>query len=158
MSLLTFTFSSFNPSILNSVIVGPHSRKYFQVMTDPADPRYTIFQNVNTQVAAFIEWKQHPVVEIRGIVENQAVARWISLSPDRSCRLMEAKGRYYTWIPCGDAICLYSAVSNAPEMFAKVTRGNNTVKLEMTPQAIQAGLLEMSVVATVLLQCGRQID
>jgi len=84
MSIINFTFDSFNTSILNCVVLGPKSRKYFQVMTDPSDPRYTIFQNVNSQVAAFIEWKQHPVVEIRGIVENQAVGQWISLSPDRS--------------------------------------------------------------------------
>lgn len=43
-------------------------------------------------------------------------------------------------------------------MFAKITRGTNEVKLELTPQAVQAGLLDVSVVAAFLLQCGRFID
>lgn len=32
------------------------------------------------------------------------------------------------------------------------------VILEMTPEAMQLGLLEVCVIVTVLLQCGRNID
>lgn len=82
-SLVIFNFT-FTSSILNSVVVGPQARKYFQVMTDPADPRYTIFQNVDCNVAAFVEWQSHPIVDVRGIVESQQVSQWLSLSADKS--------------------------------------------------------------------------
>ncbi|KAF9463453.1 hypothetical protein BDZ94DRAFT_1192832 [Collybia nuda] len=153
---VTFTFN-YNSSILNSVVVGPQARKFFQVMTDPADPRFTIFQDVETNAAAYIEWQAHPVVEIRGIIASQRVSQWLALAANQTSRTMAVKGRYYSWVPGGDSICMYSSGSPA-EMFAKITRGDNTVKLEMTPQAIQAGLLEACVVSAFLLQCGRVID
>ncbi|KAG5643691.1 hypothetical protein DXG03_000524 [Asterophora parasitica] len=104
---------------------------------------------------------------------DPAYLRFTSLSPDRSCRLMEAKDRY-SWVPAGDFICVsvvahklmmrhilltrVSALICGLQMFAKIMRDDDTATLEMTPQAIQAGLLEMAVVATVLLQCGHHID
>lgn len=39
-------------------------------------------------------------------------------------------------------------------MLAKISRDINAVRLEITNQAIQAGLLEVSVVSTVLFQSG----
>lgn len=83
MPPVTFTFT-FTSSIFNSIVVGPQARKYFQVMTDPANPRFTIFQNVECNVAAFVEWQTHPFVEVRGAFPSQEVSHWLSLSPDQS--------------------------------------------------------------------------
>jgi hypothetical protein len=41
---------------------------------------------------------------------------------------------------------------------AKITRANGAVTLDMTPDAIQLGLLDVAVSAALLLQCGRNID
>jgi hypothetical protein len=45
-----------------------------------------------------------------------------------------------------------------PQVYAQVSRGEGTVTLELTAEAIQIGLLEICATATFLLQCGRSID
>jgi hypothetical protein len=53
---------------------------------------------------------------------------------------------------------LYAAGTATPSTLARVSKSFNIVKLEMTPEAMELGLLEVCVVVTVLLQCGRNID
>ena len=43
-------------------------------------------------------------------------------------------------------------------MLAKITRGRDELVLEMTRAGIQQGLLDVSIVSALLLQCGRCID
>jgi hypothetical protein len=54
---------------------------------------------------------------------------------------------------------LYGGSPDAPELLARVTRTEKpAVVLEITTEAIQAGLLEPSIVSVALLQCGLTID
>jgi hypothetical protein len=53
---------------------------------------------------------------------------------------------------------LYSAGLGTPQIYARVTREEGAVALEITAEAIQIGLLEVCVAAALLLQCGRRID
>ena len=53
---------------------------------------------------------------------------------------------------------LYKVNSSAPRVLARIARVPNTVMLELTQEAIHLGLLEASLVATVMLSCGHNID
>lgn len=81
--LLTFLFTAFTPDILNSTLLGPQSRPYLRVVTDTATSGHSIFQNTEGNTVALIEWQQHPVVEVSGIVSRRYASQWLGLAPDR---------------------------------------------------------------------------
>ncbi|KAF8888320.1 hypothetical protein BD779DRAFT_1416361, partial [Infundibulicybe gibba] len=140
--IVKFTFTSFAPDILNSVVYGSRSQRHFTITTGHGS---TILRNAEGTHLAFIDWRPTSV-EIGETVPYQAVARWMALSPNRSCRSMAVRGRRYTWIPNEGMIGLYLMGSN--DLLARVTRSTDSVLLEITTEAIQAGLLEVAVVAT----------
>ncbi|KAJ7036176.1 hypothetical protein C8F04DRAFT_1233308 [Mycena alexandri] len=156
-NLLSFKFTSFNPNILNSAITGPRSRGYFRITTDTPTVGFTVFFDATGNPIAIIEWLDQPVVEIRGILSKRRTSDWLALAQNGSHRKMEALGKHFVWAPGGDYIFLYAAGVGRPQVYAQVSRGEDSVKLEMTPEAIQIGLLEICVVATFLLQCGKNI-
>ena len=53
---------------------------------------------------------------------------------------------------------MYELHSTAPRILARISRTPSAVTLDITQDAIQGGLLEPSIVATVLLSCGANID
>ncbi|KAJ6508126.1 hypothetical protein C8R45DRAFT_1089334 [Mycena sanguinolenta] len=71
---------------------------------------------------------------------------------------MTAKGKTFVWAPDGESVCLYSPGLGAPQTYARVTREEGAVALDITAEAIQIGLLDVCVAAALLLQCGRNID
>jgi len=158
-STLTFLFTSLNPNILNCTVMGPNSQRYFTVSTGGSSHGhgFTIFHKHNGESVAIIEWKQHPIIEVRDIVPKQFTAQWLRRGPNPSYRSMEVKGKWYAWVIREDAVSLCTVGPSPPVMLAKISRDSNAVKLEMTPQAVQAGLLEVSVLATVLFQSGYNI-
>jgi len=81
--VITFHLASFNPTILNCTVVGPHSRPWFHVVTEPAMVQYTVVKNSGGENVAFVEWQKQPLVDVQGVVPKQAVQRWLKLSPDR---------------------------------------------------------------------------
>lgn len=83
-NLTTFTFFSSNGSILNSVVTGPQSKRYFRVTTDSTTAGFSIVQNARRESIAMIEWRKHPVVEIVGILSKRNSAQWLALSPDKA--------------------------------------------------------------------------
>lgn len=83
--LVTFQFSSFNPTILNCTILGPHSRPSFRITTDSSMPGYTVVKNAEGKNIALIEWQARPYVEVRGILPKQSIRHWLRLSPDQRC-------------------------------------------------------------------------
>ncbi|KAJ6511728.1 hypothetical protein DFH09DRAFT_941796 [Mycena vulgaris] len=157
-TLLTFNFGSFNPSILNCTVTGPQSRVYFHITTDSPTIGFSVFSDASNQPVAIIEWLQSPVVEIRGILSKRPMAQWLALSQNRSHRKMEARGKMFVWVPGGDYIFLYSAGLGEPQLYAQLSRGDNTATLQLTAEAIQLGLLEVCVTATFLLLSGRSLD
>ncbi|KAJ7511481.1 hypothetical protein B0H11DRAFT_1845259 [Mycena galericulata] len=156
--LLSFRFTSFNPTILDSTVMGPKSQAYFRVTTDAPTVGFTVVHNSANQPMIMIEWSDEPIVEVRGIIPKEHTSTWLALSPDKSYRKMSARGKNFFWAPDGDCICLFSSGLGAPQIYARVSREERTVKLELTAEAIQIGLLEICIAATLLLQCGRNID
>jgi hypothetical protein len=83
-AFLSFIFASTDGTVLNSTIIGPQSRKYFQVSTDSTASGYSVVQNSQMESVALIEWGNNPIVEIREIVARQQTAQFLPLSPDKS--------------------------------------------------------------------------
>ncbi|KAF8181651.1 hypothetical protein K438DRAFT_1601495 [Mycena galopus ATCC 62051] len=156
-TFFSFRFTSSNPSILNCNVIGPKSRPYFRITTDTPMPGVSVFQNSNGQNIALVQWHRHPEVELRNIVERQRVSDMLSLSRDQTSRRMTVNGATFTFTPRDNFIWIYSATSQ-PELLGRISRSQNTVILELTGEAIHLGLLEAAIVATFLLQCGRNKD
>ncbi|KAJ7454329.1 hypothetical protein B0H11DRAFT_2325102 [Mycena galericulata] len=157
-TFMAFRFTSFNPTILDSTVMGPKSQAYFRVTTDAPTVGFTVVHNSANQPMIMIEWSEAPIVEVRGIIPKQHTSKWLAMSPDKRYRKMSAKGRNFIWAPDGECICLFSSGLGAPQIYARVSREERAVKLDLTAEAIQIGLLEICITATILLQCGRNID
>ncbi|KAK7049355.1 hypothetical protein VNI00_005956 [Paramarasmius palmivorus] len=153
---LVFTFAP-NPSLLNCTVMGPNNATHFYVVTDPNMPTYTVFKAHDGKSLALIEWQQTPQVELRGLVAKQAASSFLKLSSDQRFRIMQIAGQEYLWIPSQNSIALYPAGvhANSNTRLAQISRGASGVVLEINRHAAQAGLLPACVVATVLLQSGR---
>ncbi|KAJ6562169.1 hypothetical protein B0H19DRAFT_1026954 [Mycena capillaripes] len=155
---MSFRFTSFNPTILNSTVAGPQGQVYFRVRTDTPTPGFTIISNAANQPMTVIEWLMHPVLEIRGTVSKQQSSEWLALGQGKRYRTMTAKSKTFVWAPEEESICLYSTGLGVPQTYARVTRNEGAVALEISKEAIQIGLLEICVTAAFLLQSGRKID
>ncbi|KXN91656.1 hypothetical protein AN958_12508 [Leucoagaricus sp. SymC.cos] len=154
---LVFHFAYSTTSILDCSVYGPASKKYIEVISDfHKTPHLTSLRKWDGSCLAVIEWQHRPVVEIPGVLPRQHVARWMPLSPTQSNRAMDARGIKYIWTPVGDALHPYNHPPS--QHVAKIQRQAGTVTLDLTTEAVQAGLLEMAIVATVILQSGRNVD
>ncbi|KAJ7889756.1 hypothetical protein B0H13DRAFT_1626588 [Mycena leptocephala] len=157
-NFMSFRFTSFSPTIMDSTVMGSNSRTYFRVKTDVPTVGFTVIHNSANQPTIIIEWLKHPVIEIRDALSKRQTSQWLALSADQSYRKMTAVGKTFVWVPDGKYICLYSAGLGAPQIFARVSREEGAVALELTTEAIQIGILESCVAAAFLLQSGRKID
>ncbi|KAF7337413.1 hypothetical protein MSAN_02267700 [Mycena sanguinolenta] len=155
---ISFRFTSFSPTILNSTVVGPQARTYFRISTDVPKPGFTVFSDAKNEPVVIIEWLTPPVLEIRDTVSKQKSTQWLPLSAEKRYRTMTAKGTTYVWAPDGESLCLYASGLGAPQICARVTREDGAVLLEVTAEIIRIGLLDVCVAAAFLLQCGRTID
>jgi hypothetical protein len=83
-STLTLVFTSFNPTILDSSVVGPKFQKYFTVSTSrsASGHPYTVFYKHNGESVAIVEWRQQPTVQIRNVVSMQHTSQWLRPGPD----------------------------------------------------------------------------
>ncbi|KAE9404649.1 hypothetical protein BT96DRAFT_1071446 [Gymnopus androsaceus JB14] len=156
-NLITFEISSFSPDILNCTVTGPNRQRYLRVVTDPENPTYTLFQKSQGRNCALVEWQRQPLVEIRDVMSKYPVRDWLRLNSDRRARTMQFQSVRYTWAPQDNYINMYTTGSN-PEFLARISRGHGTIMLDLTNQAIQLGLLDACIIATVIMQCGRSID
>ncbi|KAF9058527.1 hypothetical protein BDP27DRAFT_1240773 [Rhodocollybia butyracea] len=153
--LVTFYITSYDPDILSSKVIGPNQHRYLHIVTDPNNPRYTVFQNAHGKSVALVEWQSRPLVEIRDVMSKIPARDWLCLTPD--ARTMRIQGVNYTWTPQGTYINMYST-DPAPVFLARISRGHGTIMLDLTNQAIQLGLLNACLIATVVMQCGKNID
>jgi hypothetical protein len=80
---ITFTFTSFNPTILNCTILGPHNRPYFSVSTDASMLGYTVLKDVKSANVALVEWQNAPLLEVRGILSKRKITDWLKLASDQ---------------------------------------------------------------------------
>ncbi|OJA21570.1 hypothetical protein AZE42_04124 [Rhizopogon vesiculosus] len=150
---VTFNFTSLSPTILNCKVIGPRNETYFRVVTDGG---YTMLKDARGSNIALLEWQNHPTVEAPNLLTKQAVGRWLRLSTERSQRFMVHNGVSYIWSPYDRFLQL--SIPGSYDVLARVSKTYDAVVLELTPQAIQLGLLEVGVLATILLQCGKSID
>jgi len=150
-----YHFTSFNPTLLNCTVIGPDYQPCYRIVSDSTMPGYTTCKTVAGRNLALIEWTSHPLVEIRDVLIKQEVRSWLRLSSSSSYRVMEIRRIQYTWAPYDKFICLYSS---SAQLLARISKSQGTITLELTTRAMQMGLLEATIVATVLLQCGRNID
>ncbi|KAF8989484.1 hypothetical protein BDQ17DRAFT_1256810 [Cyathus striatus] len=155
-SILTFRFISCNPNILSCLVNGPKGYPYFSVSSTPDFSSSTIYRSGGPAIAT-IFWRSPPTIESQ-LVLRQNVAQWLPLDGQQNYRTMTISGRVYGWYPRGAYLCLCSAGPAPPELYARVSRSGNEVVLEVAPEAIQLGLLEFIIIATVVLQSGRVID
>ncbi|CCL99211.1 uncharacterized protein FIBRA_01226 [Fibroporia radiculosa] len=155
---IEFKFTDFRTTILNCTVVGPQNRVVYRVTTDSGAASGTMWKDNESRNVAMVTWQPNPAIEMRGMTAKQRVRDWLRLSSDQSKRVMTIGGVQYAWSPIDGFICLYKLQSQAPRVLARIARGKDTVLLEMTPEAMQLGLLESSVVATVLFTCGQSID
>ncbi|KAK0452353.1 hypothetical protein EV421DRAFT_1768465 [Armillaria borealis] len=120
-------------------------------------PTYTVLKDAKGRSTALVEWQSHPLVELRGVISKQKAGDWLRLSQDKASRTMDVCGTRYLWIPQEQYINLYSSGSS-PRLLARICRGHGTITLDIAAEAMQLGLLEAAIIATMLLQCGQNID
>ncbi|EEB94968.1 hypothetical protein MPER_06135 [Moniliophthora perniciosa FA553] len=153
-----FVFTSFNPDILNCTVIGPNTQPHYYIATDS---RFTVLKRTDGKAFGVIEWQSHPIVEIKDLVRKQFSSGFLRLASDGRSRAMGFNEGEYFWVPQqapSEGICLYPARSS--ECIARITRDSHggSIILEVTQNAVQAGLLLPCVLTTVLIQSGRQID
>ncbi|KAJ7242879.1 hypothetical protein B0H12DRAFT_1023433 [Mycena haematopus] len=157
-NVIGFSFSTSTGTLLNSVVNGPQSQTYFRVTTDSTAAGFSMVQNARHETIAIIEWRKHPVVEICGIVSNRNTSQFLTLSPDRTHRIMNVRGRNFRWMPDAHHVGLYSVSPVNPQFFGKISQTGDGTTFEISAEALQLGLLEIFVVSALLLMCGRNID
>jgi hypothetical protein len=123
--IITFLFTSLDPTILDCKFVGPDNRTYFVISTSPNIGASTVIHDYRGKQVAAVEWDQQPIVQVHDVVRKQAASRWIKLAPDQryvalctdrstrtlvSYRTMEVKGKWYAWMPSKDGISVSSIV------------------------------------------------
>ncbi|KAJ6575978.1 hypothetical protein DFH09DRAFT_1150146 [Mycena vulgaris] len=140
---------------------------YFHIMTcADVHPGQTLFRTNEGHTVATIEWRAKdggPYVEVYKTIARQPVSAWLSVSGDASYRIMDVYGKKYVWVPQNHSICMYQwspGSSTAPHLLARIEKDaeDNTVRLDITLEAVNHGLLEVAVVAATLFQSGYSID
>ena len=81
---VTFTFTNFKTTILNSTVVGPQQRTVYRVVTEATAPACTILKDNESRNVGMVQWQPHTSVEIRGAASQQRVRDWLRLSSDQT--------------------------------------------------------------------------
>ncbi|KAJ7489646.1 hypothetical protein B0H11DRAFT_1860223 [Mycena galericulata] len=156
--------------ILNCAVVSRDDLcPYFHVVTRPDYlPGHTVVRTNAGRDVAWVEWVPNAhgggtYVELRHKgLQKQLVSAWLGVSRDASYRIMSAHDQTYVWAPRADSICLYQwnpkLREDVPQLLARIAKEDDLVTLQISLTAIEAGLLEMTVVCVVLFQSGFQID
>ncbi|KAI0318526.1 hypothetical protein OF83DRAFT_1261700 [Amylostereum chailletii] len=155
---VTFRFTNFHPNILNSTVLNPQGKSQFRVVTEAVPGRPTVWLDAHQRTIALLEWSSQPVVEIPGLLPRTALKNWLRTSSTQTARYMDVRGVQYIWAPVEHDICLYHNQSGQSTMLARICNISNGAVLEMTPAAIQYGLLEVCAVATTIFLCGVNFD
>ncbi|KAF8147695.1 hypothetical protein B0H34DRAFT_280344 [Crassisporium funariophilum] len=158
-SVLRFEFSSFNPDVLNCIVTGPGNRKFFDITTPT--PNVTLIAKPGETIGV-INWQEHNYLEATGILSRQRTRDFLKLSSDQRYRtmLVASSGKSYAWIPRPSGIYLYSAEPHDSMQLARLSEdpARARVLLQITTEAVQAGIFELSIIAAILLYSGRNLD
>jgi len=78
--LIAFRFTSFNLTILNSVILGPNSCPCYRI---ESSAELTALRSLQGEIVSLIEWQATPFVEIKDRLSKQNVNTWLKISSDQ---------------------------------------------------------------------------
>ncbi len=67
----------YEETILRSIVFGPKDRPYFRVAHDLPKHGMTTFTNTEGHDFAVVDWHESPEVEMKGLLERQAVSSWM---------------------------------------------------------------------------------
>ncbi|KAJ7464008.1 hypothetical protein FB451DRAFT_1403387 [Mycena latifolia] len=156
---MSFRFTSFSPTILDSAVTGPKSWTYFRIATDTPTVGFTVVHNMVNEPVIIIEWSKHPIIEIRDIMSTKRqTSRWLGMSPDKGALALDNDGEWEN-VRLGTRRGKKLSVFDWPWCPAADVFGDRAeVALEITAEAVQIGLLEMCIAATLLFKSGRTID
>lgn len=111
-TLVTFRFTSFNPTILNCKVVGPNNETCYHVVTGDGQGD-TLLKDGPGHTIAHVAWQAHPTVEAQ-IVRAQPVGQWLQLSSDRSCVSFEPQRASPTdHLPCSARRMIHGGIHYA---------------------------------------------
>ncbi|KAI0052124.1 hypothetical protein FA95DRAFT_1475164, partial [Auriscalpium vulgare] len=153
----TFVIAHFRPTILNSTVVNlPGGQPAFRVITDPSNPLRTTYQDIRGRTFAYVDWgsNSRAVVEMPGLLARQSIRSWLRTSSRNTARQMEVRGMAYQWVPMDAYICLYAQ----NQVVARVSSRPDGVHVELSPLALQYGLLEVCILCATIFLSGRNID
>lgn len=80
---VTFSFSSFNTTVLNCTVFGPQKRVAYRIVTESTAPSCTIWKDNESRNVAMVQWQPSSMLEIRGVTPRQRVKDWLRLSSDK---------------------------------------------------------------------------
>lgn len=84
-ALVSFNFTSYDGTILNSALVGSDCRQYFHITTDASTSWRTVVQDSTRRVVAIVSWRPHPAIVIAGAGSaTRRTSQWMCLSPDKT--------------------------------------------------------------------------
>ncbi|KAF7299347.1 hypothetical protein MIND_00883900 [Mycena indigotica] len=163
--LVRFVFTPSGPdgTIHNSVVTrisaGP-TEPVFRITTNSTTHGYSVVQSGAYEKCAYVEWlaQATPMVEVYGIVSKRTTAAWLALSSRKSYRRMSARHYTFRWVPDESNINLSSDSASNPRFYGRISRAHGVTAVELTPEALQLGLLEVAVVAALVILSGRNID
>ncbi|KIM40762.1 hypothetical protein M413DRAFT_412913 [Hebeloma cylindrosporum] len=150
------TFVSADGDILDCSVVGSGNQTFYEISTEdqPNASMVTTFAKLNGTHFARIEWERVPLVEINGLLHKQRANEWITpFTESRHARKMVINHKEYVWERHRDTIYLYriSETCDSPELCAKFYRKRENLLFDITPKAIQLGILEPAIVALMFL-------
>ena len=96
-----FQFTNPNPTILNSIVVGPHRdgtiHQLVNISTDDRLAGYTAFRDADGKSIALIEWSgSQPRVEVRGSVAKVLAGEWLQVMMDPRFGRLDLLSKLYT--------------------------------------------------------------
>ncbi|KAF8162599.1 hypothetical protein B0H34DRAFT_691981 [Crassisporium funariophilum] len=154
---IAFTFVSADGDLLDCSVGCSRKKSFFDISTTSCStlPTMTTIRKHDGTTLARVEWRTAATVEIMDLVPKQLVSEWITTSTKaRNARVIHVGKKQYVWEVHNNTLYLYSSKSEedeTPEILAKFLRRRESLVLELTPRAIQLGLLDLSVVALVLI-------
>jgi len=155
---VVYHITHYHPTILNSIVLGPHGEQQFRIKTEGTRGHSTVWIDSSQRTVALANWDTAPIIEFPGLLARTAVACWLRISSNRASRCMEVRGVQYMWMPVDQHICLYVAQGKGHAIIARVCRVETGATLEMSRYAIGQGLLNVCVVAATLFLSGKSLE
>ncbi|KAH9973740.1 hypothetical protein BGW80DRAFT_1171423 [Lactifluus volemus] len=160
---VVFHVTDLRPNMLNATVIDARGRPCYKIITDAAQPHRTTYYDAHRRTVALVDWSRagghpHPSVEMPGLLPRQQIRAWLRASPDRASRMMDVRGIPYVWVPDGDYISLYFAQRSGSHRLGRICANRQGIKIELSQQAMEAHLLEVTIICASVFLSGASID